>query len=247
MNTSSYMTPWLRNESLEALNRRIHDGVPLEKLQERADRYTKFLFETFFPFAAPSESSVVMEVGSGVGWIIESIQRKFLVRDITGLDISQNMIDKARERLGQENPAKFMLYDGLNVPCADSTFDNIYSVACLQHIEKPHAILLFKEIIRVLKSNGFATFHLMSVHQITKVSTPYLKECLNQVNKVDSHYMYFYSFDELFVIFHEFFHVKNLEIRHNEYGFWVSFSKEGERDFINDDLPNYLYLKRLNK
>jgi hypothetical protein len=61
------MTPWLRNESLEALNRRIHDGVPLEKLQERADRYTKFLFETFFPFAAPSESSVVMEVGSGVG------------------------------------------------------------------------------------------------------------------------------------------------------------------------------------
>lgn len=242
---SPYMQAWLRDDTLEKLNRRIHDGVPGDQLLARAHAYTQCLFELFFPYSQPGAESKVMEFGSGVGWIIESVQQKYGVKDITGLDISPNMIERAQERLGKDNPATFTLYDGLNIPYADDMFDNIYSVACLQHIEKSHAFLLFKEMQRVLKPTGYVTFQVLSVHHIIDCPIPYETECLNQINQVDAHYHYYYSFDELFVIFHKILKVKNLDIQHNESGFWVSFSKTG-KDFINEQLPQLTYPSRLS-
>jgi protein-L-isoaspartate O-methyltransferase len=60
------------NEALEEVERRIHDGVPLDKLHDRALAYVNALC-TYFPWTLPNPGSAILEIGSGVGYIIEVI------------------------------------------------------------------------------------------------------------------------------------------------------------------------------
>ena len=98
MDSNAYGDIWKRDDSLEFLNKRIHDGVPVEKLADRADGYCNTLFEIMFPYAKPDKSSKVLEFGSGVGWIMQSMLKKFSMKEIVGLEISVNMVKKAKER-----------------------------------------------------------------------------------------------------------------------------------------------------
>src|SRR5438270_146127 len=95
---------------------------------------------------------------SGVGWIMEAVLEKFPEISITGLDISENIATRARERLPDPR-AGFVVYDGFKFPFEDSSFDVIYSCAVIQHIEKHVAFLLFREIYRSLAVGGHAVLH----------------------------------------------------------------------------------------
>ena len=90
---------------------------------------------------------------------------RYPIGEIVGLDVSPVMIESAQERWSDPR-ASYVLYDGLRVPLDDDSFDNIYSVACLQHIEKHHAFLVMKELVRMLKPGGHGTLHLMSIHHL---------------------------------------------------------------------------------
>jgi hypothetical protein len=59
-------------ESLENVNRRIHDGVPLESLAARAQSYVDQIVG-LFPYARLKDSASIMEIGSGVGYIMEAM------------------------------------------------------------------------------------------------------------------------------------------------------------------------------
>lgn len=99
----------------------------------------------------------MLELGSGVGWIMEAVLERFPVKEIVGLDISENMIRRAKERFSDPR-ARFVLYDGLRIPFEDGHFDTVYSAAALQHIEKHIAFLLFEELHRVLAPGGMPSF-----------------------------------------------------------------------------------------
>ncbi|MDE1828867.1 MAG: class I SAM-dependent methyltransferase [Thaumarchaeota archaeon] len=115
METEGYKEIWKKNESLESVSKRIHDGVPIEKLFERALGYQNTMFERFFPYAKPSDNDTVMELGSGVGWIMQAVVEKYPnILEIIGLDISENMIKRAKERWNHPK-AKIVLYDGLKI------------------------------------------------------------------------------------------------------------------------------------
>ena len=73
MDPSGYKSVWQKNDDLDALNRRIHDGVPLDMLSQRAESYLDLLFDTVFPYAKPDSGARVMELGSGVGWIMQTM------------------------------------------------------------------------------------------------------------------------------------------------------------------------------
>src|SRR5207248_9678583 len=118
-----------------------------------------------YPYTARPPSPDCLEIGPGTGFIMEALERALTARgqapkSITGLDIAEHMLDKARQRLGDRLPYRFLHYDGLAVPLADRSLDLIYSVASLQHVPKPYVYNLFFEIQRLLRGNGFAVFQL---------------------------------------------------------------------------------------
>lgn len=242
MDTDSYKRPWTRPSTLDQLNRRIHDGVAVEDLKARAENRRDVFFQLLFPYAAPAEGSKVLELGQGVGWIMEAMLDAFPIGEITGLDISENMIQRASERW-QDPRARYVTYDGLHVPLEDDSMDNIYSVACIQHIEKHHAFLVMKELARILKPGGHGTLELLSVHHQARSRT-WEEEAWHHVNGSPAHWHHYYSYDELFVLFSRELDVTDLEIKFHRSSFWVHFSKGTQNRFHNDDVSKEYFLHR---
>jgi ubiquinone/menaquinone biosynthesis C-methylase UbiE len=103
-------------------------------------------------------SGRVLDIGTGSGLLaIELAKAGGRNLDIIALDISENMIKKAREnaeRCGVANRIKFVVGTAAALPFPDDSFDLVISYASLHHWFEPEAV--FKEIARVTKVSGCA-------------------------------------------------------------------------------------------
>lgn len=190
-------------ETLAQIEARIHDGVPREKLAERADAYINTLF-SLFPYVTIPLNGVALEIGSGVGTIMEALNRALIARatppaSILGLDISHTMIERAKERLGTRAPYRFLPYDGIDVPMPEASCDLILSVATLSFIPKPFAYNLLFEVKRVLKPGGFAVLQFLSFRHLPEqeTHTPWREEIRRQITGEKAHWHHFYAREEL--------------------------------------------------
>lgn len=220
----------VENEPLEHINRRIHDNAPIDQLHQRADRYVTTAFNRFdHPEVMGGR---VLEVGSGVGFIMEALDRhlkpKFPNRIITGLDISASMIDKAKQRLAgspalAQGALTFASYDGLTTPFADNTFDFIFSVAALQHVPKPYVYNLFFEMKRIMKDDGFAIVHLLPFRNL-ELDPLWRDEVRQQVGLASSgHWHHFYTAEELTCALQ--YGTGFADVSSVDFGQWTYFSK----------------------
>ena len=189
-------------EPLASVEARIHDGVPLDKLHDRAAGYLNTLF-TLFPQAAPSGTDVVLEVGPGVGYIMQAMMNRFNPARIIGLDVAPAMVEHAKARLTRDqiDMAKwsFETYDGVTMPFEDESIDHLYSVASLQHVPKLYVYHLFAEMARVLRG-GYAALQLLSFSFLPKQHLPFATEVTQQLGGEHGHWHHFYSRDELLYV-----------------------------------------------
>lgn len=104
----------------------------------------------------------VLEIGSGVGRLLKPLSG--YVNEIYGVDISQEMIRQANERL--KNPNIFLyVTDGTLSAFADNYFDLCYSLAVFRHIpEKKFIYQYLSEASRVLKPEGVLRFEVWGAH-----------------------------------------------------------------------------------
>jgi len=100
------------------------------------------------------KSGKILEIGAGPGYLSIEIA-KLGDFQITGLDISETMIEIAR-RNAQEAGADvvFKLGDASNMPFKDKTYDFIVSSGSLHHWKEP--VKVINEMYRVLKTDGEA-------------------------------------------------------------------------------------------
>ena len=105
----------------------------------------------------------VLEVGCGTGLIMKELQGQ--VKSIQGIDISEQMLEKARAR-------------GLDVcqgiaeklPWSENSFDLVYSVKVLSHVENIREAL--NEMNRVLRPGGYLVaefYNALSIRHLAKV------------------------------------------------------------------------------
>jgi SAM-dependent methyltransferase len=96
----------------------------------------------------PEPPKRVMDLGCGQGDSVDLFRRYDPGVDWVGVDIadSQEALQRKRE------DARFVTYDGLNIPFADGTFDLVYSNHVLEHVREPARHLV--EIGRVLRPHG---------------------------------------------------------------------------------------------
>jgi ubiquinone/menaquinone biosynthesis C-methylase UbiE len=193
---------WNRADlSLEEVEAWIHDFQVGDQLPVRADNYVNAMFN-LFPYAKIRDGATIMEIGSGVGYIMEGILRHAVaegvdIEKVIGLDIAENMIARARGRVAHQRKLDFLHYDGVTVPMRDQSLDFIYSVASLQHVPRQYVFNLFFEIRRLLKKDGFTIMHLLGYKHLPNevVSWDFLVE--RQVNNSEEGWLSYYSVEEV--------------------------------------------------
>jgi ubiquinone/menaquinone biosynthesis C-methylase UbiE len=104
------------------------------------------------------KSGRVLDIGTGSGLLaMELAKAKGCHFDIVALDISESMIEKAREnarRCGVEGSISFLVATAAALPFADNSFDLVISYASLHHWLQP--VTVFNEVARVTRETGCA-------------------------------------------------------------------------------------------
>jgi ubiquinone/menaquinone biosynthesis C-methylase UbiE len=101
---------------------------------------------------------MVLDIGCGIGRLEKFLSDKF--KEIHGVDVSDKMVSKGRERL-KGHPNVFLhTCNGKDLSLfSDSMFDFIFSVGVFQHIQRKVVLnSYFKEAKRLLKPRGYFNF-----------------------------------------------------------------------------------------
>lgn len=128
----------------------------------------KLLHETLGDFSTKK----VLDIGCGAGRLTEFFAKDF--EHAYGVDISENMVLKARKRLKDVSNVTFVSNDGEHYPFEDNTFDLVFSYIVFQHMPSREVIQEnFKEIKRVLKPSGIAKIQIRGGRKVKKGSWYY--------------------------------------------------------------------------
>lgn len=101
-----------------------------------------------------TDGQKVADVGCGFGGTIASLNERFDNLQMTGLNIDERQLERAREIVmpRASNTIDFVQGDACKLPFADASFDRILAVECIFHF--PSRDDFFREAFRVLKPGG---------------------------------------------------------------------------------------------
>ena len=93
----------------------------------------------------------VLEVGVGTGLSLPDYDRRL---EIVGIDLSPDMLEKARERVARKGirNVRLLEMDAADIKFADSTFDIVYAPYLISVVPDPVAVV--KEMRRVCRPGG---------------------------------------------------------------------------------------------
>jgi SAM-dependent methyltransferase len=94
----------------------------------------------------------VLEVGSGIGMLANSVATRNPDSKVFGIEISPKQIKKAKNNFSGTTNLAFIEGDALSIKFDNDTFDIIYCRYILEHVLNPEFVL--REIYRVLKPGG---------------------------------------------------------------------------------------------
>lgn len=96
------------------------------------------------------KDDLILDIGCGAGWKTKYLTERGL--KVIGMDISENMLRLAKKR----NPSsEFIIGDMRKEIKTNKKFDGIFAQASLLHISKKDLANTLKNILKVLKKNGF--------------------------------------------------------------------------------------------
>ncbi len=98
-----------------------------------------------------SNSSLILDVGCGTGLFFPFAAEKAKV--VVGLDISSNLLAKAKDRARNLCNVNLVRGDADHLPFKDHSFSIVSAFTLLQNTPKP--LITLKEIKRTAKPNGF--------------------------------------------------------------------------------------------
>lgn len=235
--SAHYGWAWMKPMDMDDINRIIHDGVPVEKLLDRALAYHDFVFGHLLGGKAMPQAPKTLEIGSGVGWPIQAFLKRFPQGHVTGIDISSTMIERAKERLAAEGVVgyDFVHYDGRKFPLEENSFDIVYSYACLWHIPDVIMCNVLREALRVLKPGGVAIFHFLEFGGMVGDLD---SQMAYQFDGVEGHLHYYRAPEQLARMLVGQLGATNFNLLNDGAHYWVSVSKGTGESFANKSLED---------
>lgn len=100
-----------------------------------------------------NKNSIVLDLGCGIGRIAKYLAH--YVKELHGVDVSNKMIQYAKNNCKKVDNIHFRINNGKNLELYNNnTFDFVYSLLMLQHLEKEDAYNYITETYRVLRNGG---------------------------------------------------------------------------------------------
>jgi SAM-dependent methyltransferase len=124
------------------------------------ERARSFVDPVLADLPRPAAECDALDLGCGVGRFSRALAGRF--REVLGVDVSQEMIRRAR---AAHPPAefpnlRFEAGDGLSLPDADSSRDFVFSYEVIQHMPSEDVIRAnLREVARVLRPGAMALLH----------------------------------------------------------------------------------------
>ena len=123
--------------------------------EDRLVRQAELLEPHLHKYIDLSGCSSLLEIGCGVGAQLCFLSRRYPHLHVTGVDISESQIKRARLLLAKELPEgqlELHISRGDELPFADGSFDAVYICFVLEHVPDPTAVI--REAKRVLVNGG---------------------------------------------------------------------------------------------
>jgi SAM-dependent methyltransferase len=124
------------------------------------ERARSFVDPVLADLPRPAAECDALDLGCGVGRFSRALAGRF--REVLGVDVSQEMIRRAR---AAHPPAefpnlRFEAGDGLSLPDADGSRDFVFSYEVIQHMPSEDVIRAnLREVARVLRPSAMALLH----------------------------------------------------------------------------------------
>lgn len=132
--------------------------------EKRLEGYEAHMLEAiegataFYPYTAallPAEAGArVLDLGCGTGLELDWYFRRNPQARVTGIDLSQGMLDQLRAKHGHR---ALTLVQGsyFDVPLGEGCFDAAVSVESLHHFTQAEKIALYRRLHRALRPGGY--------------------------------------------------------------------------------------------
>lgn len=105
------------------------------------------------------DNKVILEIGSGAGRMTEFLAE--IYKEVYGIDIAENLIHIAQERLKHRDNVTLTVTEGSTIPLPDNSVDVIFSYLSLQFMPNRETLARYiKEMERVMKKGGVGKIHL---------------------------------------------------------------------------------------
>lgn len=118
--------------------------------------------------------ATALDLGCGVGRFTRVLAER--VAQVHGVDVSAEMIERAKQMLGSHGNVELHRGDGLTIPLPDASVDVAVSFVVFQHIPDPEVTLGYvRELGRVLRPGGWTVFQLSNdptVHRPDRADLP---------------------------------------------------------------------------
>lgn len=103
--------------------------------------------------AAGVEVGRILELGTGTGETASRVLATYPNARLTGIDVSEEMLDVARRTLQPERVDE-LLVQGIQDPLPDGPFDLAISALTVHHLDGPGKTRLFGRLARRLRAGG---------------------------------------------------------------------------------------------
>ncbi|HEX8651068.1 MAG TPA: methyltransferase domain-containing protein [Pyrinomonadaceae bacterium] len=117
--------------------------------QERLKLLNELTNQPFVDFLELTETSAVLEVGSGLGVLAQAVAREVTKGEVYGVEYSAEQLAQVE---GSQPNLHFLQGDAHGLEFEDDRFDVVYCRYVLEHVANPLQVL--KEMRRVLRPKG---------------------------------------------------------------------------------------------
>lgn len=111
-------------------------------------------------------ASTVLDLGCADGMFTKVILDATKAKRIVGIDVIKTSIEWARKHWKSNKKMSFKVGDAHNLKYAPNTFDAVFSMEMLEHVENPVKVL--QGVKKVLKKGGYAVFLVPSDNDLFK-------------------------------------------------------------------------------
>lgn len=117
--------------------------------------------DRFTPTEGLHPGMKLLDVGCGAGHLVTALGRRYPDLNLTGIDLSEEMIRRAQETTRGLGNVSVAVGDALDLHFPDETFDFAISIASIKHW--PNRVCGMRELFRVLRPGGRA--FVMEIHR----------------------------------------------------------------------------------